>query len=85
MTPNEALEYYLEVRTGDLRADVIAALQEAAKRRQEGPKATAVVIRIAHDELGLSYRDIEHHSIGSTGAPITQATAQRLAAGTARP
>lgn len=79
MTPNEALEYYLEVRTGDLRADVTAALQEAAIRRQEGPKATAAVIRIAHDDLGLSYRDIEQLSIGRTGARINQATAQRLA------
>lgn len=83
MTPDEALAYFLvapRTRSADLRADVIAALREAGKRRAEGPVATATVIRLAHDRLKMSYQDIEDLSFDAeAGTCIDDSTAQRLA------
>lgn len=83
MTPNEALAYYLGTNTyGTRRDDVIEALQEASRRRHEGPIATAVLIRLAHDDLAMSYRDIQRASTTTCGGQevcIHQATAQTLA------
>lgn len=82
MDLNEALEYFLEVRTGDLRADIIGALREAARRRKEGPAATAAVVIAAHEQLGMSFRDIEAASYHiHSNARISQATAQRMGGG----
>jgi hypothetical protein len=58
MDTNEALDYFLEVRTGDLRSDVLAALRESSRRQYEGPRATQVILRVAKDQLGMSLRAI---------------------------
>lgn len=81
MNIEQALAYYLTTvtPTGDLRTDVTAALKEAARRRKEGPLATAALIRAAHDQLRMSYRDIEAASTNDeVGAWIDTATAQRI-------
>lgn len=80
MTSDEALAYYLEVRTPDLHTDVRCALQEAAVRRKEGPEATAALIRLAHDKLKMTYRAIEAASASDRagGVRIDAATAQRI-------
>jgi len=75
-----ALDYYLEVQTGDRGADLLAALREAARRRKEGPEATAAIIVALHDEFGLTYAEIEAASYDDrTRARISRATAERLA------
>lgn len=79
MDLNLALEYFLEVRTGDLGQDLVAAAQEAARRRKEGPQATAAILTALHDDFGLTYDEIaeaSHHK--PSGARISAATAQRL-------
>lgn len=83
MTPEEALDYFLDgprTRSDNLRVDVIAALQEAARRRVEGPIATATVVLLAHDRLKMSYQDIEDASFNEAadGACIDDETARRL-------
>lgn len=84
MTPDEALAYYLgphhTVTPKTLEEAVCRALQEAAVRRKEGPAATAAVIRLAHDELKMTYRGIEAASETDRagGARIDAATAQRI-------
>ena len=79
MDLDDALDYYLEVRTNDRGADLLAALREAARRRKEGPEATAAVIAALHDEFGLTYAEIEAASYDErTRARISRATAERL-------
>lgn len=74
MTTDEALDYFLEIRTADRRADLIAAGREAAKRRREGPTATRAVLAALHHEHNMSYREIE------TATSIPRVTAERLIA-----
>lgn len=84
MTSDEALAYYLgphhKVTAVSLEQKVRFALQEAAVRRKEGPAATAAIIRLAHDELDMSYRAIEavSYTDRAGGARIDAATAQRI-------
>lgn len=83
MTLEQALAYFLSTpseRPTDKRAALVAALQEAAVRRKEGPEATAALVRAAHTELRMSYRDIEAASRTDRagGVFISQATAQRI-------
>ena len=73
MTADEALDALLgEARTGDARADLIAAAQEAMDRRERNTQHGGAVIA-ALVEMGLPYREIEQ----VTGIPRT--TAQRWA------
>ena len=73
MTTDEALDALLgEVRTGDMRTDLIAAAREAMDRRERNTQHGGAVIA-ALVEAGLSYREIEQ----VTGIP--RATAQRWA------
>jgi hypothetical protein len=74
MTVDEALEALLlgDRRTGDATADLIAALREAMRRREQNTAHGGAVIA-ALVETGLSYHDIEQ----ATGIPRT--TAQRWA------
>lgn len=73
MTADEALDALLgEARTGDMRADLIAAAKEAMDRRERNTQHGGAVIA-ALVEMGLSYRVIEQ----VTGIP--RATAQRWA------
>ncbi|MGQ0777261.1 MAG: hypothetical protein ACT4NY_23080 [Pseudonocardiales bacterium] len=73
MTADEALDALLgEARTGDMRADLIAAAKEAMDRRERNTQHGGAVIA-ALVEIGLSYRVIEQ----TTGIP--RATAQRWA------
>jgi hypothetical protein len=84
MTLDDAIEYYLEVRTSDQRADLIAAAQEAARRRSEGPTFTRMVLQ-ALQEMGMSYRDIEEASRNPvTGDYIAKSTVHALIAGRQR-
>lgn len=79
MTLEEALEYFLEVRSSNLGSDLIAAGREAARRRQEGPEATAVILRAMRDQFGLTYQEIEEATYhAASGARISRATAERL-------
>lgn len=78
MEPTEALAYYGVTPTDNHRRDIETALKEAARRRVEGPQATAALIRACRDELKMSYRDIEAASEHPTGARIATATAQRI-------
>lgn len=81
MTTDEAIAYYGVARTDDPRADLIAALREAARRRQEGPPSTAALIRAAMSRLHMSSREIEAASVHpETGARIDHTTALRLVA-----
>lgn len=81
MSTDEAIAYYGITRTDDPRADLIGALREAARRRQEGPPATAALIRAARTEMRMSSREIEAASVHpETGARIDHSTAQRLIA-----
>lgn len=60
MTIDEALDALLgTARTGDLRVDLIAGLQEAMRRREQNSAHGGAVIA-ALTESGLSYRDIEN-------------------------
>jgi len=73
MTTEEALQALLgDARTGELRADLLAALAEAMRRRERNTAHGGAVIA-ALLEHGLSYREIE----AATGVPRT--TAQRWA------
>lgn len=79
MTNEQALAYFLDAPTDDRRADVVTALREAARRRKEGPQATTALIRLAHEELRMNFREIERVSQEEPGGPrIDHATAQRL-------
>lgn len=81
MELNAALEYFLEARSGDLGADLVAAAQEAARRRKEGPEATVAILQALHDNFHLTYDEIEQASIHQpSGARISRATAARLVA-----
>lgn len=73
MTADEALEALLgDRRTGDPTADLLEALREAMRRREQNTAHGGAVIAALVD-AGLSYRDIEQ----ATGIP--RATAQRWA------
>lgn len=81
MDTDEALDYYLEVRTGNRRADLIAALREAARRRKEGPEATTAILMALREEEGLTYPELELASYDeSSGSRISRATCERLIA-----
>lgn len=74
MTLDEALTSLLgTARTGDLRADLIAAAREAMDRRERNSLDGGAVIA-GMLAMGMSYRDIE------TATGIPRATAQRWAA-----
>ena len=74
MTVDEALDALLgEARTGDLRADLIAAAQESMRRREINSQHGGAVLAALHDSEGLSWREIED----ATDIPRT--TAQRWA------
>lgn len=77
MTDDEALAYYLPTRTDDLKADVCAALRSAALWRRDGPIATAHVVRVANQVLGMTYRAIQAAS-ATDGTSIDHETARRL-------
>lgn len=82
MTLDQALDYYLEIRTDDLRADILAAGREAAKRRKEGPEATRAVLIAMRDVLHLSFREIEALTYNErANARISRATAERIVSG----
>jgi uncharacterized protein YerC len=73
VTLDQALDSLLgSGRTGDLQADLLAALREALIRRERNSRDGGAVIAGLLDQ-GLSYRDIER----LTGIP--RATAQRWA------
>lgn len=73
MTTNEALDALLgERRTGDERADLVAAAREAMDRRERNTQHGGTVLAALVD-AGVSYREIER----LTGIP--RATAQRWA------
>jgi len=73
MTTEEALVNLLgDRRTGDTRADLLDALREAMRRREQNSADGGAVIA-ALTELGVSYREIERE----TGVPI--GTAHRWA------
>lgn len=73
MTVEEALEALLgSERTGDQRADLIAAAKEAMERRIRNTEHGGAVIAALH-EAGMSWREIEI----ATG--IARTTAQRWA------
>lgn len=80
-----ALNYFLTPdnrHQDNLRGDLIAAVQEAARRRKEGPEATAVIVKALHEQLGMTYMEIEAISVHPmTGVKISRATAARLVAG----
>lgn len=81
MDLNDALDYFLEVRTGDKGADLLAALREAARRRKEGPEATTAILIALHDDYGLTFDEISHASYDDrSDARISRATASRLVA-----
>jgi hypothetical protein len=74
VTVDEALDALLgERRTGDLRADLIAAAKEAMDRRERNTEHGGAVIAALHDDAGMSWREIEQ----ATAIPRT--TAQRWA------
>lgn len=73
MTVDEALDALLgPERTGDQRADLIAAAKEAMERRIRNTEHGGAVIAALH-EAGMSWREIEQ----ATG--IARTTAQRWA------
>ncbi|MGH7743505.1 MAG: hypothetical protein ACREQ5_01605 [Candidatus Dormibacteria bacterium] len=80
MDLDQALDYFLATR-GDLRTDLILASQEAAKRRKEGPEATALIVTAMHEQLGMTYTEIERESSHPDGYRISRVTAARLVAG----
>jgi hypothetical protein len=79
MNIEQAIALYLtepSERTGDLRADLIAAGKRAARWRREGPEATrAVLTALRNEPFELTYRQIE----AETGIGFT--TAQRIVEG----
>ena len=73
MTVDEALDALLgPKRTGDQRADLIAAAQEAMDRRERNTLHGGAVIAALRDS-GMSWREIE------TATGIARTTAQRWA------
>ncbi len=69
MTTEKALDALLgDRRTGDQRADLIAATKEAMRRREQNTQDGGAVIA-ALIESGLSYRDVER----LTGIPYVTA------------
>lgn len=78
MTTEQAIALYLtepSQRTGELRADLIAAGKRAARWRREGPEATRAVLTALREDFRMTYRQIE----AETG--IHFATAQRIVEG----
>lgn len=79
MDLHQALRYYLDEPTGDLQADLVAAVQEAARWRKEGPQATTTILRAMREQLGMTYEQIESASYNPTAdAKISKSTAERL-------
>jgi hypothetical protein len=77
VTTEEALMNLLgERRTGDRRADLLAAAREAMRRREQNSADGGAVIAalVDEDDIGMSYRELERE----TGIPI--GTAHRWAA-----
>ncbi len=73
MTVDEALDALLgAARTGDMRADLIAAAKEAMRRRVLNSQHGGAVIDALHNQ-GLSWREIEQ------ATEIPRTTAQRWA------
>lgn len=75
MTIEQAIALYLtepSQRTGELRADLIAAGKRAAVWRRQGPEATRAVLLALRERFQMTYREIE----AETG--IHFATAQRI-------
>jgi hypothetical protein len=79
MNIEQAIALYLtepSERTGELRADLIAAGKRAARWRKEGPEATrAVLTALRNEPFNFTYRQIE----AETGIGFT--TAQRIVEG----
>jgi hypothetical protein len=74
-----ALSYYNVTPTDDRGTDLVAAAREAARRRKEGPEATAEILAALHNDFGLTFVEIELASYDEkTGTRISRATAERL-------
>jgi hypothetical protein len=83
MDLDAAIRYFLPDPSGDLATDLVNAAREAARRRKQGPAATAEVVAALHGEpYNLTYAEIELASFDEKiGSRISRATAERLVSG----